>query len=177
MHDVAPPIGPLVTLDAIREAAATLAEIAMRTPVVALGGNPAILLKAELLQSVGSFKIRGAYNAIASLSDDQRRRGVVTYSSGNHGLGVARAARLLGSHAVVVTPSTASTAKLRRIADEGAQLVEVGPDSAERTRRAEELAREQGLTIIPPFDDDRVIAGQGTIGLEIVEQVDDLGRC
>ena len=165
---------PLVGLDAIRRAAATLAGVAMRTPVVALGGHPGTLLKAESLQPVGSFKIRGAYNAIAGLSDEARARGVVTYSSGNHGLGVARAARLLGSHAVVVAPSTASAAKLSRIAAEGAELVTVGPASAERRRRAEDLAMERGLTIIPPYDDDRVIAGQGTIGLELVEQVDDL---
>jgi threonine dehydratase len=109
--------------------------------------------------------------AIASLSDAERRRGVVTYSSGNHGQGVARAARVLGVRAVVVMPDDAPQVKRNRVAEDGAEVVVVGPASDERQARAEAIAAEQGLAIIPPFDDDRIIAGQGTIGLEIVEDL------
>ena len=128
-------------------------------------------LKAESLQPIGAFKLRGAYVAIASLTPDERRRGVITYSSGNHAQGVARAARLLGAPAVVVMPSDAPALKRDRVVADGAQVVIVGTASDERQRVAEDLARERGLFIIPPYDDDRVIAGQGTIGLEIVEDL------
>ena len=128
-------------------------------------------LKAESLQSIGAFKIRGAYNAIAALTDEERGRGVITYSSGNHAQGVARAARLLGIHAVVVMPDDAPAIKRARVEADGAEIVVVGPASDERKARAEAIAGERGLAIIPPFDDDRIIAGQGTIGLEIVEDL------
>ena len=126
-------------------------------------------LKAESLQPIGAFKIRGAYDAVASLPPDERARGVITYSSGNHAQGVARAARLLGAPCVVVMPSDAPAIKRERVAADGAEIVIVGTASDERQAVAERIAAERGLAIIPPFDDDRIIAGQGTIGLEIVE--------
>jgi threonine dehydratase len=131
-------------------------------------------LKAESLQPIGAFKIRGAYVAVASLSAEARARGVITYSSGNHAQGVARAARLLGAPAVVVMPSDAPAIKRARVAADGAEIVVVGTASDERQAVAERLAAERGLAIIPPFDDDRIIAGQGTVGLEIVEALPDV---
>jgi threonine dehydratase len=167
--------GPLVTIDAIRAAAATLRGIAIRTPLVPFGRpTERRFLKAESLQPVGAFKIRGAYNAVASLSAAERSRGVITYSSGNHAQGVARAARLLGTPAVVVMPSDAPALKKTRVEADGAEVVVVGTSSEERRRVAEELAETRGLTIIPPFDDDRIIAGQGTVGLEIAEEAPDV---
>ncbi|HEX7948767.1 MAG TPA: threonine/serine dehydratase [Candidatus Limnocylindrales bacterium] len=165
----------LVSIEAIRAASATLRGVAVRTPLVAFG-DPADhrWLKAESLQPIGAFKIRGAYVAIASLTPDERARGVITYSSGNHAQGVARAARLLGAPAVVVMPSDAPAIKRERVAADGAEIVVVGTASDERQRVAETLATERGLSIIPPFDDDRIIAGQGTVGLELAEDVPDL---
>ena len=168
----------LVSLDDIRRAAANLAGVALRTPLIPFGTagpeGPRVLLKAESLQPIGAFKIRGAYHAIASLAAAERGRGVVTHSSGNHAQGVARAARLLGIHAVIVMPSDAPAIKRSRVEADGAEVVIVGPASSEREARAEELARERGLVFIPPYDDDRIIAGQGTVGLEIAEDVPDL---
>jgi len=166
---------PLVGIDAIRAAAATLRGVATRTPLVAFGRPEARqFLKAESLQPIGAFKIRGAYVAVASLTEEERRRGVITYSSGNHAQGVARAARLLGTRAVVVMPSDAPALKKARVEADGAQVIVVGTSSEERQAVAEELAAERGLSIIPPFDDDRIIAGQGTVGLEIAEDLPDV---
>jgi threonine dehydratase len=166
----------LVGLDRIRAAARTLRGIALRTPLVAFGPlDQRRFLKAESLQSIGAFKIRGAYVAIAALSPEERSRGVITYSSGNHAQGVARAARLLGTRAVIVMPSDAPRVKRERVEADGAQIVVVGPSSDERRVVAERIAAERGLAIIPPYDDDRVIAGQGTIGIEIVEDLPDVG--
>jgi threo-3-hydroxy-L-aspartate ammonia-lyase len=166
---------PLVAIEAIRAAAATLRGIATRTPLVPFG-PPADrrFLKPESLQPVGAFKIRGAYVAVASLSREERARGVITYSSGNHAQGVARAARLLGAPAVVVMPSDAPALKKARVEADGAEVVVVGPSSDERQRVAERIAAERGLAIIPPYDDDRIIAGQGTVGLEIAEDLPDV---
>jgi threo-3-hydroxy-L-aspartate ammonia-lyase len=162
----------LVGIDAIRAAAGRLRGVVVRTPLVPYASPPDdVVVKAESLQSIGAFKIRGAYNAIAALPDDVLARGVITYSSGNHAQGVARAARLLGTRAVVVMPDDAPTIKRERVAADGAEIVVVGPASDERQARAEAIAAERGLAIIPPFDDDRIIAGQGTIGLEIVEDL------
>jgi len=162
----------LVGLDRIREAAHTLYGVAIHTPLVPFGRpTDQAFLKAESLQSIGAFKIRGAYVAVASLAPDERARGVVTYSSGNHAQGVARAARLLGVPAVIVMPDDAPSIKARRVAEDGAEIVVVGPSSGERQARAEQLAAQRGLAIIPPYDDDRIIAGQGTVGLEIGEAV------
>ncbi len=165
----------LVSIDAIRAAARTLDGVALRTPLVQLGpAPPRHLLKAESLQPIGAFKIRGAYVAVASLSPAARARGVITYSSGNHAQGVARAARLLGAPAIVVMPSDAPAIKRRRVEADGARVVVVGTASDERREVAERLAAEHGLAIIPPYDDDRIIAGQGTCGLEIVEDLPDV---
>jgi threonine dehydratase len=167
----------LVSLDDIRTAAANLAGVAIRTPLVGFGsiaGGPRVLLKAESLQPVGAFKIRGAYHAISTLTPAERARGVVTHSSGNHAQGVARAARLLGVHAVIVMPADAPAVKRRRVEADGAEIVTVGGLSGEREEMAECLATERGLVPIPPYDDDRIIAGQGTCGLEIAEDVPDL---
>ncbi len=163
---------PLVTIDDIRSAAAILHGVAIRTPLVPFGPpEDHQFLKAESLQSIGAFKIRGAYHAIAMLPAEQRGRGVITYSSGNHAQGVARAARILGCLAVVVMPSDAPAIKRARVVADGAEVIVVGTASDERQRVAESMAAERGLAIIPPFDDDRIIAGQGTVGLEIAEDM------
>ncbi len=165
----------LVGIEAVRAAAATLRGVAIRTPLVPFGRPEARrFLKAESLQPIGAFKIRGAYVAVASLTPAERGRGVITYSSGNHAQGVARAARLLGAPAVVVMPSDAPAMKKARVEADGAEVVVVGTSSEERQRVAEEIAAERGLAIIPPFDDDRIIAGQGTVGLEIAEDLPDV---
>ncbi len=169
---------PLVSLDDIRRAAANLAGVALRTPLVPFGtagpDGPRVLLKAESLQPIGAFKIRGAYHAISTLTPEERARGVVTHSSGNHAQGVALAARLLGTRAVIVMPSNAPEIKRRRVEADGAEIVTVGPASDERAATAARLAAERGLALIPPYDDDRIIAGQGTLGLEVAEDVPDL---
>ncbi len=165
----------LVGIDAVRAAAAMLRGVAIRTPLVPFGRPEARrFLKAESLQPIGAFKIRGAYVAVASLAADERARGVITYSSGNHAQGVARAARLLGAPAVVVMPSDAPALKRARVEADGAEVVVVGTSSEERQRVAERIAAERGLAIIPPFDDDRIIAGQATVGLEIAEDLPDV---
>ena len=165
----------LVTLDAIRRAAEILRGVALRTPLVPYGQpTDRVFLKAESLQPIGAFKIRGAYVAIAELPPAGRERGVITYSSGNHAQGVARAARLLGISAVIVMPNDAPGIKRERVAADGAEIVTVGPASDERRERAEAIAAERGLAIIPPFDDDQIIAGQGTVGLEIAEDLADV---
>ncbi len=166
---------PLVTIDDIRAAARRLDGIALRTPLVEYAaGPPRLLLKAESLQPIGAFKIRGAYNAMAQLDAESRSRGVVTHSSGNHAQGVARAARLLGIRATIVMPQEAPTIKRARVAADGAEIVTVAVESGAREEMADRLVRERGLVLIPPYDDDRVIAGQGTCGLEIAEEVADL---
>jgi threonine dehydratase len=165
----------LVGLADIRAAARMLEDVALRTPLLAFGPpDRREFLKAESLQPIGAFKIRGAYVALAALEPASRARGVITYSSGNHAQGVARAARLLGVPAVIVMPSDAPAIKRERVVADGAEVVIVGPASEERRLVAERIAAERGLSIIPPFDDDRIIAGQGTCGLEIAEDLPDL---
>ncbi len=177
----------MVTLPDIQQARARLDGITVRTPLIPLEyeenpqfspsqtevGHPSHLLylKPENLQPIGAFKLRGAYNKIASLSEEERSRGVITYSSGNHAQGVAYAARALGTKAVIVMPSNAPTIKRDATVALGADIVFVGPGSLERQQKAEELAAEHGYAIIPPYDDDEIIAGQGTAGLEIVEDL------
>ena len=150
----------------------------MRTPLVRYGapvnGTAELFLKLENLQPVGSFKLRGAYNKVASLTESERRRGVITYSSGNHAQGVAYAARAVGAHATVVMPRSAPAIKADATRRLGAEIEFVGPASSERQARAEQLAGERGLCIIPPFDDLQIIAGQGTIGLELLEDMPEL---
>ncbi len=168
-------VAPLVTIDAIRAAAEVLRGIVVRTPLVPFGPpEDRHFLKAESLQPIGAFKLRGAYATIAGLDPADRARGVITYSSGNHAQGVARAARLLGIPAVIVMPSDAPAIKRERVLADGAEVIVVGTASEERERVARATAAERGLTVVPPFDDDRVIAGQGTIGLELVEDLPDL---
>jgi threonine dehydratase len=165
----------LVGLDRIRAAARVLDGVAIRTPLVPFGPpERRWFLKAESLQPIGAFKLRGAYNAVAGLPSEVRARGVITYSSGNHAQGVARAARLLGAPAVVVMPSDAPPVKRERVEADGAEVVVVGPASEERRMTAERIAAERGLAVIPPYDDDRIIAGAGTCGMEIAEDVPDL---
>ena len=172
----------LVTVDEIRRAAEGLRGVTVRTPLLPFGspepgdryGRTRAWLKPENLQPIGAFKLRGAYTAIASLSPEERRRGVVAHSSGNHAQGVARAARLLGARATIVMPSNAPAGKVAGVRADGAEIVFVGPSGEERAKRADELARTEGWAPIPPFDDARIIAGQGTVGLEIVEQVGEL---
>jgi threonine dehydratase len=165
----------LVELPAIRAAAETLRGIALRTPLVPFGGpERRQWLKAESLQPIGAFKLRGAYNAAAAVPARERARGLITYSSGNHAQGVARAARLLGVPAVIVMPSDAPAIKRARVEADGAEVVVVGTASEERRRVAEEIALARGLAVIPPYDDPRIVAGQGTVGLEIAEELPDV---
>ena len=130
-----------------------------------------LLLKPENQQPIGAFKLRGAYNKIASLSEAERRRGVISYSSGNHAQGVAYAARALKVKSVIVMPNNAPAIKREATAKLGAEIVLVGPGSDERKTRAEELAAQHGYIIVPPYNDEKIIAGQGTIGLEILEDL------
>ncbi len=130
-----------------------------------------LFLKLENLQPIGAFKLRGAYNKVASLTGDERRRGVISYSSGNHAQGVAYAARALGVKAIIVMPGNAPKNKLEATASLGAEIVTVGPGSEERRLRAEQLADEHGYAIVPPYNDEKIIAGQGTVGLEILEDL------
>ncbi|MGA2347329.1 MAG: threonine/serine dehydratase, partial [Candidatus Sulfotelmatobacter sp.] len=131
-------------------------------------------LKPENQQPIGAFKLRGAYNKIASLSEAERKRGVISYSSGNHAQGVAYAARALGVKAVIVMPNNAPAIKREATAALGADIVLVGPGSAERQLKAEELATAHGYIIVPPYNDEHIIAGQGTMGLEILEEMADV---
>lgn len=166
------PTPTLVTLADIRAAAEVLRGIAVHTPLVPFGRPERNhWLKAESLQPIGAFKLRGAYVAAAALTEAERARGLITYSSGNHAQGVARAARLFGVPAVIVMPSDAPALKRARVEADGARVVIVGTASEERRLVAEELAAAQGLAIIPPYDDPRIVAGQGTVGLEIAEDL------
>lgn len=149
----------------------------MRTPLISFpltGDDRQLFLKPENLQPIGAFKLRGAYNKISSLSDQDRRRGVITYSSGNHAQGVAYAARALGVKAVIVMPGNAPAMKKDATAALGAELVLVGPGSEERKTKAEALAAAEGYVIVPPYNDEQVIAGQGTMALEILEDLVDV---
>jgi len=162
----------MVTLSDIQSARARLDGIAVRTPLIPIEYNGHTLyLKPENLQPIGAFKIRGAYNKIASLTNEERARGVVTYSSGNHAQGVAYAARALETKAVIVMPRAAPAVKCDATAALGAELILVGPSGVERMAKAEELAAKHGYIMIPPYDDEQIIAGQGTIGLEIIEDL------
>ncbi len=164
----------MVTLKDIQQAQALLHGIAVQTPLFEWTG-PAdqrkLFLKLENLQLIGAFKLRGAYNKVASLNEDERRRGVISYSSGNHGQGVAYAARALGVKAIIVMPGNAPKNKLEATAALGADIITVGPGSEERRLRAEQLAVEHGYAIVPPYNDEKIIAGQGTVGLEILEDL------
>ena len=163
----------MVTLADIQRARSVLHGIALRTPLVAckLSQDREIYVKPENLQPVGSFKLRGAFNKIASLTPDERRRGVVAHSSGNHAQGGAYAARMQGVKATIVMPRNAPAIKMEATRSMGAEIVTVGPASEDRIRKAEELEKERGLVPVPPYNDEKIIAGQGTIGLEIIDDM------
>ena len=171
-----------VTLEEIRAAAARIANVIVHTPLVRApldgtagrGTGREVYLKAESLQPIGSFKLRGAANKILQLSPDEIRRGVITYSSGNHAQGVAYAAREVGAKAVIVMPSNAPAIKRAATLALGAAAVGVGLASSERLAKAEELIARHGYVVVPPYDDEKIIAGQGTCGLEIVEDLPDV---
>ena len=168
----------MVTLSDIYSAKDRLNGITVRTGLIEFNYGQAadrrLFLKPENQQPIGAFKLRGAYNKIASLSSEDRERGVITYSSGNHAQGVAYSARALGVKAVIVMPSNAPAIKRGATAALGAAIVFVGPGSAERQLKAEELAAQHGYVIVPPYNDEQIIAGQGTIGLEILEELPDV---
>jgi threonine dehydratase len=168
----------MISLADIQAARERIRGIAASTPLIEFklcdGDLRRLFLKPENRQPIGAFKLRGAYNKIASLSEGERRRGVITYSSGNHGQGVAYAARALGTKAIIVMPNNAPEIKRAATAKLGAEIVIVGPGSAERQARAEELAREHEYVVVPPYNDEQIIAGQGTIGLEILEDLPDV---
>jgi threonine dehydratase len=161
-----------VSLDEIKAARQRIKTAAVYTPLIESGG---MWLKAESLQPMGAFKIRGACNMISQLSQDQLQRGVITYSSGNHGQAVALAAQQLGAPAVIVMPTTAPAVKVEGCKSYGAEVIMEGTTSLHRQARAEKEAAERGLTIVPPFDHQQIIIGQGTVGLEILEQLPDVG--
>lgn len=166
----------LTTLQDIIAAAATLDGVAVRTPALpddVLGEQLGIQLwhKAEVLQRGGAFKFRGAYNYLSSLDPDIRARGVVAPSSGNHGQGVAMAARLFGVPATVVMPTNVTHAKRAGAERLGARIVLAGTTTQERADKAREICDAEGLTLVHPYDDPKIIAGQGTVGLEILEDV------
>lgn len=177
----------LVTLQEIEQARERIAGVAVRTGLYRLDVEharrlgfdlpdtlPAIWLKAENEQPIGSFKLRGAYNKIASLSDEELQRGVVAHSSGNHAQGVAYAARARGAKATIVMPEVAPRVKREATAALGAEVVLVGAASTERIATADRIVRKTGAVLVPPYDDDLIIAGQGTCGLEMLEQLPDV---
>ena len=161
-----------VTRPDVREAAAGLRGVAVRTPLVPVEElGAAVHLKLENLQAVGSFKLRGAYNAVRRLPEAVRWRGLITYSSGNHGQAVAYAARWFGVRAVVVMPETAPAVKIEGVKRWGGEVVFAGRTSEDRLKHAEAIAAREGLAIVPPFEHPDVVAGQATVGLEIAEQL------
>jgi threonine dehydratase len=178
----------LITLADILDAHNRIAPAAIRTPLVQLDRErlraagygeladtmPEIYLKLESAQPIGSFKLRGAYNKIAQLSADQLSLGVITYSSGNHAQGVAYSARALGAKAVIVMPSNAPQVKRDATEALGAEIVTVGVASSDRKTKAEELEAAHGYTMVPPYDDPAIIAGQATCGVEILQQLPDV---
>jgi threonine dehydratase len=171
------PTATLISIESIVAAAARIAGVAVKTPLVRApfpGVSGQVWLKAESLQPIGSFKLRGAANKILQLTPDEIARGVITYSSGNHAQGVAYAAREVGAKAVIVMPSNAPAIKRAATLALGAEVVDVGVASSERLEMAEKLVREHGYVVVPPYDDEQIIAGQATCGLEIVESLPDV---
>ncbi len=167
----------LPTFDDVIDAARVIDGVAVRTPLIEspalneqLGGR--VLMKAENLQVMGAFKFRGAYNRIARLTDDEKRRGVVAYSSGNHAQAVAAAARRVGTAAIIVMPADSPAIKVAGVRANGGEVRMYDRYSESREAIGEEIARDRGSVLVPPFDDPYVIAGQGTAGLEILEQAD-----
>jgi threonine dehydratase len=164
----------------IRDAAARIAPYAVRTPLLSnprlderLGGR--LLVKAEPLQRVGAFKFRGAVNRISRLTDDERARGVLAFSSGNHAQAVAHAAQLFDVSAVIVMPTDAPATKIRNTREYGAEVVLYDRYTQDREAVGLRVAEERGLVVVPPFNDPHIIAGQGTLGLEVIEQAHAIG--
>jgi threonine dehydratase len=174
-------VNTLVSLDDIKAAAERIGRVARRTPLIEVpwpgreSGRRSLFLKCENMQPMGAFKMRGAYNMLAQLPPVVLARGVITYSSGNHGQAVALSARLLGAPAVIVMPETAPKVKVEGARGYGAEVIFEGRTSAERKQRAEAEAARRGLTMVPPFDHEWIIAGQGTAGLEMLEQCPNVG--
>ena len=166
----------LVTLRDLEAAARVLAPVAVRTPLLPadvlsdLVGGP-VWIKPEMLQRGGAFKFRGAYNFLSRMDPDIRRRGVIAPSSGNHAQAVALAAKLFGVPATVVMPTTVTAAKRTGAERLGARVVLAGTTTADRMAGAEELVMREGLTLVPPYDHPVIIAGQGTVGLEIADDM------
>jgi threonine dehydratase len=172
---------PLVSLDQIRAAARVLRGVAVRTPLLPaedlserLGGG-AIFVKPEMLQRGGAFKFRGAYVFLAGLPAATRARGVIAPSSGNHAQAVAFAARIFGVYATLVMPTTVTAVKRAGVERLGGKVELAGTTTSDRMERAVQLAQETGGVLVPPYDDARIIAGQGTAGLEIIEDLPDVG--
>jgi threonine dehydratase len=171
---------PLITLDAIQAAARALAPVAVRTPLLPVHALSArfgvpIWVKPEMLQRGGAFKLRGAYNFMSLLDPKIRAQGVVAPSSGNHAQAVALAASLFGVPVTVVMPTTVTAAKRGGAERLGARVVLAGTTTADRMAKAQEIVRAEGGTLVPPYDDPMIIAGQATAGLEITEDLPDVG--
>ena len=167
----------MITLPDIESAQKRIHGVATRTPLLPYPDSESddrLWLKPESLQPIGAFKLRGGYNKISSLADEEKRRGVIAFSSGNHAQGVAYAARVLGMDATIVMPAIAPDIKKEKTRALGATIVELSGGSEEDWRvAAEELAQREGYVMVPPFDDELIIAGQGTVGLEIFEDAPD----
>lgn len=170
----------MIDIKDVEDASRRLVDVAVRTPLIenavlneAVGGR--ILLKLECLQRTGSFKIRGAYNLLSQLDAQQKQRGVVAFSSGNHAQGVACAAGLLGIHAAIVMPEDAPVAKLENTRRLGGEVIGYDRYTGDREQIAREIAAERGAELVPSYDHEHIIAGQGTVGLEIAEQSKELG--
>ena len=169
----------IVSIESVRDAATRIRSYVHRTPLLtsrALSERAGveIRLKCENLQRAGSFKARGAMNALLQLTPEERKRGVVAFSSGNHGQGVALAAKTLGIKATIVMPENSVQAKVDAVKTYGAEVVQKGVTMSTRDAIARDIASKAGASIIPPFDDDRIIAGQGTVAIEIIEEWPDV---
>lgn len=168
-----------ISFDDVQAAAARLKGVANRTPVLTSRTinewtGYQVYFKCENFQRIGAFKFRGAYNALSQLRADERARGVVTHSSGNHAQGVALAAKLLGIAATIVMPTDAPASKLAATRGYGAEIVLYDRQTADRAELSAQLVRERGLTLIHPYDNPQVMAGQGTAALELLEETPDL---
>lgn len=175
-----PTTNELVTLHDIENAARGLQDVAVRTPLLPVDALTArfpdgVWVKPEMLQRTGAFKFRGAYTFVSSLSAAERARGVVTPSSGNHGQAVAYAARMFNVRCTVVMPTTVTSAKRAGAERYGASIELAGTTSLDRAKRSDEIAAETGAVVVPPFDHDLIIAGQGTMGLEIADDLANIG--
>ena len=164
-----------ITADGVRAAAARLSGKAVRTPLIEnatlnemAGGR--VLLKAEVLQHYGSFKFRGAYNLVSQLTEEERRKGILAWSSGNHAQGVALAARMCGAHATIIMPADAPAIKTNNVKALGADIISYDRYSEDREAIAERIIAEKGMILAPSFDHPHIIEGQGTAALETFEE-------